>query len=100
MPRSWKTLALACLASVAQSQNNDIPSAGQIANIINSTGIVPANLIEAAGNLLAGIANTTQQNIHQALSKPGIDPQKLLNPELYYSYGRSPPVYPSGMPKY
>ncbi|CAK3784348.1 beta-glucosidase [Lecanosticta acicola] len=96
MARGWKAVALAGLVSVAHSQtSNPTISIAQITDVINSTGIVPANLLGVAATFLSALLNSTQTSITNALSQPGVDPQKLLNPELYYSYGHSPPVYPS-----
>jgi hypothetical protein len=60
-------------------------------------GLVPENQVEFASTALVGLVNSTAQSLLKLLLEPGIDPRKLFQPENYYSYGRSPPVYPSRM---
>jgi len=101
--RSSLLAAACCVTGGASAQSTSTTpaatstsiAAGPIASILNETGIVPANLVEAAAGYVAGIAETTLQGILTALLQPGIPLEQRLNPELYYSYGRSPPVYPS-----
>ena len=91
----WSASALAQDASSNAATGTAEIAPGPIASVINSTGLVPANLVDLAAQYLAGEANKTQQAIIAALSQPGINPEKLTDPEHYYSYGQSPPVYPS-----
>ena len=67
-----------------------------LARILVSTGIVPEeqSAAVAAQFLLSG-ANATSIALQQALSLSGVDELKANDPELYYSYGHSPPMYPS-----
>lgn len=89
--------ALSCLAVVnAQNAANDngVPTVEEIAKIINQTGLVPADVAGIAATFLAGIANSTRIQLDSALADNPVA-EKRDNPELYYAYGRSPPVYPS-----
>lgn len=81
-------------STATASSNYSIPAAS-IAPIINSTGIVPPNLVDLAANALAGLVASTQQILVLALSQAGMPVIKLTNPELYYTYGKSPAVFPS-----
>ncbi|KXT17885.1 hypothetical protein AC579_5921 [Pseudocercospora musae] len=91
----WSASALAQHASPNAATGTAEIEPAPIASVINNTGLVPANLLPLVAQYLAGEANKTQQAIIAALSQPGIDPGKLTDPEHYYSYGQSPPVYPS-----
>ncbi|GIZ40921.1 hypothetical protein CKM354_000424100 [Cercospora kikuchii] len=96
----WARLALAALSYQAfvEAQNattaDGIPSASQIATAINSTGLIPPELIDLAANFLISAANSTRVAIDTALRDNPVA-AKRDDPELYYSYGRSPAVYPS-----
>jgi hypothetical protein len=92
--------ALAALSYqvLVEAQNtapaDGIPSASQIVAAINSTGIVPPELIDLAGAFLLSAANSTRAAIDAVLRDNPVA-AKRDDPELYYSYGRSPPTYPS-----
>jgi beta-glucosidase len=90
----WILKALACpLLAVSAQQSAEIEG---LANILFITDIVPdQGLASLAAQILVGGANTTSIALREALLAPGIDERKRTSPELYYSYGRSPPVYPS-----
>ncbi|PIB01148.1 Beta-glucosidase cel3A [Cercospora beticola] len=96
----WTRFALAALSYQAfvEAQNtttaDGILTASQIAAAINSTGFVPPELIDLAANFLISAANSTRAAIDSALENNPVS-AKRDDPELYYSYGRSPPVYPS-----
>lgn len=98
----WTRFALAALSYQAfvEAQNtttaDGIPSASQIATAINSTGLIPPELIDLAANFLISAANSTRAAIDSALRDNPVA-AKRDDPELYYSYGRSPAVYPSRM---
>lgn len=93
--------AVSCIPlALAQSSTNstiNAPSisAAPIATVLADTGYIPSALIDVAATYVASAANGVQTALIEALSKPGVDPEKLSDPELYYSYGHSPPVYPS-----
>lgn len=87
-------LALA-QSSTKSTVNAPSISAAPIATVLADTGYIPSDLIDVAATYVASAANAVQTALIEALSKPGIDPEKLNDPELYYSYGHSPPVYPS-----
>lgn len=93
--------AVSCVPlALAQSSTNSavhastIPAA-PIASILSDTGIIPSALVDLAATYVASAANGVQTALIEALSKPGVDPRKLHDPELFYTYGHSPPVYPS-----
>lgn len=92
----------ACLPLVlAQSSSTTVSassiSPGPIASVLADTNIIPSDLIDLAATYVASAANAVQTDLIKALSKPGVDLEKLENPEHYYTYGNSPPVYPSRM---
>lgn len=97
----WSLAAVSCIPlAFAQSSSNstiNAPSisAAPIATVLADTGYIPSALIEVAATYVASAANGVQTALIEALSKPGVDPEKLNDPELYYTYGHSPPVYPS-----
>lgn len=89
----WVLATLTCylLAGSAQPTQSE-----ELARILVSTGIVPEEqLAAAAAQILLSGANATSIALQKALSLSGIDELKAYYPELYYSYGHSPPVYPS-----
>lgn len=88
------TLALAQSSSSTRISAPTI-SPAPIASVLADTGYIPSALIDVAATFVASAANTVQTDLIEALSKPDIDPEKLNDPEKYYSYGRSPAVYPS-----
>ena len=97
--RLW-SLAAPCMLTLAQAQSSGASSSGivapsAVANILQPLGIVPNNLVDAAATFIASDADNVHDVLNKTLSQPGVDPEKLTNPELYYSYGHSPPVYPS-----
>lgn len=104
--RLWSLAAVSCLPLVlGQSETNTTNStfsapsisAAPIATVLADTGYIPSALIDVAATYVASAANAVQTQLIEALSKPGSDPEKLNDPELYYTYGNSPPVYPSRM---
>ncbi|UJO21588.1 putative beta-glucosidase M [Fulvia fulva] len=103
MTRGWIACAVAFAIQTAYAQTSTTNcsaaaasiEASPIASILRPIGFVPENLVDAAAVVLAGIANTNQQEIIGALNQTGIDPRKSCNPSGYYDYGHSPPVYPS-----
>jgi beta-glucosidase len=68
----------------------------ELARVLYDTSIVPERQQAAAAAqvLLSGV-NSTSLALQQALRDSDIDGLKRSDPELYYSYGHSPPVYPS-----
>ncbi|KAK4497776.1 hypothetical protein PRZ48_010429 [Zasmidium cellare] len=100
--RLWSLAAVGCLPlALAQSETNSTNStapsisAAPIATVLADTGYIPSALIDVAATYVASAANAVQTQLIEALSKPGIDPEKLNDPEGFYTYGNSPPVYPS-----
>jgi beta-glucosidase len=89
----WLFAILACGSAQTSAQSVDTE---RLANVLFSIGLVPTEgLANAAASILIGGANATSQLLEEALSAPGIDERKRTQAELFYSYGHSPPVYPS-----
>ncbi|KJX96952.1 beta-glucosidase like protein [Zymoseptoria brevis] len=89
----WLLATFACrlLTTTAQSEETQ-----RLADVLFAIGLVPDEaLATAAAGLLVSGANATSGGLQQALSAPGIDERKRTQAELFYSYGGSPPVYPS-----
>lgn len=103
--RGWTSCAAACWLCIAWTDaalsNGSVTttsfSAAPIATIIGGLNIVPTTLIDFAATYLAQVANDYQQSIVEDLVANSTDLEKLVDPEAYYSYGQSPPVYPSRM---
>ena len=96
------SLPLALAQSPTANSTFSAPSisAAPIATVLADTGYIPSALIDVAATYVASAANAVQTQLIEILSKPGSDPEKLNDPELYYTYGHSPPVYPSRMQPY
>jgi len=76
----------------AQSQ----PSAAQASSAIVAAGAGIGNsLIATSLENLANNASALEQAISNGFADVLAGIETLLNPELAYSYGKSPPVYPS-----
>ncbi|KAI5369394.1 putative glycoside hydrolase, family 3, glycoside hydrolase family 3 domain, immunoglobulin [Septoria linicola] len=93
----WTKTALLALSylTIADAQSaGNLPSAQDVANAINSTGIIPADVLELAANFLVSAANSTSAALEAVLADNPVA-GKRDDPELYYAYGRSPAVYPS-----
>ncbi|PPJ59718.1 hypothetical protein CBER1_10807 [Cercospora berteroae] len=89
----WILATFACRLVTTRAQ---APDSSRLANVLFSIGLVPdEGLASAAANILVGGAEAASDALQQALSAPGIAEGKKTEGELFYSYGRSPPVYPS-----
>lgn len=83
-------------SSIGLAAASTIPAA-PIASIlsdlpfISSSGVDPATIAAS----IAATANSFQNDLLHALEATAANLEKTLFPEAYYSYGSSPPVYPS-----
>nr|POE62878.1 putative beta-glucosidase m [Quercus suber] len=91
----WLSVVCAEAALSGISLTTTSFSKAPIATIVAGTGVIPADDVDLAATYLTSIANTYQAAIVDTLLANATNAEKLLNPEAYYSYGRSPPVYPS-----
>jgi len=81
--------------TVAESIN---PAATNVTLAQSSAPAVASTLAGTVGNGVVSqpsLLDQIDQAIVQAVADTKNALQKILAPELYYSYGRSPPVYPS-----
>jgi beta-glucosidase len=92
----WAAAAWLSLGCNAQDASPASISTDPIETILLELDILPSGLVDAAATVLAGVANTAQTAIYGTLENQTLsDERKLTDPEAYYSYGQSPPVYPS-----
>ena len=82
--------------SLILAQSASQPSAAQASSALVAAGAGIGNsLIATSLGDLAKNATALGQAISNGFSDLLTDIEHLLNPELQYSYGKSPPVYPS-----
>ena len=91
----WMLVTFACQLVVTRAE---APDSSRLANVLFSIGLIPdEGLASTAAKVLVDGAEAASEALQQALSALGIAEGKRTEGELFYSYGRSPPVYPSRM---
>lgn len=89
---AWFTIVICVqLPLAALAQDATITSVPAVAQVANDSSNPLSAALQSVPGLLAQIdsaVTTAVENTVAALTK-------ILNPEAVYSYGRSPPVYPS-----
>ena len=85
-----------CDASLLNSANS-APSADQVASAISQANLQGNSPLVQSLNFLANDTSALGSALGDALAAVLTGLGDLLNPELEYSYGQSPPVYPSRM---
>jgi hypothetical protein len=79
-------------ASINPTATNVALATQAIAQIANNN---TSGLISEALNGIPGFLQRVNQAVTGAVAQTRDQLKKILAPELYYSYGRSPPVYPT-----
>ncbi|SMY29351.1 unnamed protein product [Zymoseptoria tritici ST99CH_1A5] len=97
-PTAW--LAVASWVTLGHGQNTTSFSADAIEAIIRKLHLLSDDLAEAGAQKIAAFATTAQKSIDDTLKSSWengtlSDERKLTDPEAFYSYGWSPPIYPS-----
>lgn len=86
--------------TLGHGQNTTSFSADAIEAIIRKLHLLSDDLAEAGAQKIAAFATTAQKSIDDTLKSSWengtlSDERKLTDPEAFYSYGWSPPIYPS-----
>jgi hypothetical protein len=92
LPTHAQTSNTASAASINPTATNVALATQAVAQIARNK---TSGFISDALNGVPGFLKSVDQAITEAVAETKDNLEKTLAPELYYSYGRSPPVYPT-----
>lgn len=80
---------------VTVGQTSTVPSTTEASSIVTQVASNSSSPLSGKINDVPGLFDALEKAVAQALADWSVTLEKIFTPELYYSYGRSPPVYPS-----